>query len=571
MADIKTKDAIKGTIKTIDKVADVSARMKQAYISTKDKAETSTHSNEASANEYATDRVQSGSETIIRNTVYQADKQGRRAFNHSKDNYYKAKDAVSRFKEQRNADSIKKQTLNRNGSNAIKTVQKADKAVKTRTVSNKTIKTTAKGTVKTTTKSVKTAETTAKTTVKTAQQTAKAAQKTAEASAKAAQKAAEAAKATAKAAVAATKAAVKATIAIIKAIIAAVKSLIAAIVAGGWVAVLIIVIICLVALIACSVYGIFFSGEDSGTGQTMRTAVTEINTAYEAQIDSIITSNLHDVLEESGSRAVWKEVLAVYSVKVNTDPDNPLEVATMDDEKKELLSEIFWEMNSIDYRTERKTETEVTERDDGHGNIVETEREVTRIYLYITVSHKTVEEMADMYNFNQEQRDYLTELLKDENNQLWSSVLYGISSGDGEIISVAVSQIGNVGGMPYWSWYGFGSRVEWCACFVSWCANECGYIDSGVIPKYALCDAGVDWFKERSQWLDGNEEPSPGMIIFFDWQYDGLDGNSDHTGIVEKVEDGMVYTIEGNSGDTCRECSYPIGYFEILGYGAPAY
>lgn len=571
MADIKTKDAIKGTIKTIDKAADVSARMKQAYISTKDKAETSTHSNEASANEYATDKVQSGSETVVRNTVYQADKQGRRAFNRTKDNYNKAKDAVSRFKEQRNADSIKKQTLNHNGSNAIKTVQKADKAVKTRIVGNKTIKTTAKGTVKTTTKSVKTAEATAKTTVKTAQQSAKAAQKTAEASAKAAQKAAEAAKATAKAAVAATKATVKATIAIIKAIIAAVKSLIAAIAAGGWVAVLIIVIICLVALIACSVYGIFFSGEDSGTGQTMRTAVTEINTAYEAQIDSIITSNLHDVLEESGSRAVWKEVLAVYSVKVNTDPDNPLEVATMDDEKKELLSEIFWEMHSIDYRTERKTETEVTERDDGHGNIIESEREVTRIYLYITVSHETVEEMADMYNFNQEQRDYLTELLRDENNQLWSSVLYGISSGDGEIVSVAVSQIGNVGGMPYWSWYGFGSRVEWCACFVSWCANECGYIDSGVIPKYALCDAGVDWFKDRSQWLDGNEEPSPGMIIFFDWQYDGLDGSSDHTGIVEKVEDGMVYTIEGNSGDTCRECSYPIGYFEILGYGAPAY
>lgn len=108
MADIKTKDAIKGTIKTIDKAADVSARMKQAYISTKDKAETSTHSNEASANEYATDRVQSGSETIVRNTVYQADRQGRRAFNHTRDNYNKAKDAVSRFKEQRNADSIKK-------------------------------------------------------------------------------------------------------------------------------------------------------------------------------------------------------------------------------------------------------------------------------------------------------------------------------------------------------------------------------------------------------------------------------------------------------------------------------
>ena len=128
----------------------------------------------------------------------------------------------------------------------------------------------------------------------------------------------------------------------------------------------------------------------------------------------------------------------------------------------------------------------------------------------------------------------------------------------------------------YWSWYGFNSRVEWCACFVSWCANKCGYIDAGVIPKYAGCVWGVEWFKERGQWLDNSAEPSPGMIIFFDWDNPGgssgpQDRQSDHTGIVEKVEDGRVWTIEGNSGDSCRGKSYPIGYYEILGYGAPAY
>lgn len=132
--------------------------------------------------------------------------------------------------------------------------------------------------------------------------------------------------------------------------------------------------------------------------------------------------------------------------------------------------------------------------------------------------------------------------------------------------------MGNVGGQPYWSWYGFGGRVEWCACFVSWCANECGYIDTGIIPKYAGCVNGVQWFKERCQWLDNTAEPSPGMIIFFDWDDEnGQDGESDHTGIVEKVEDGRVWTIEGNSGDSCREKSYSIGYYEILGYGTPAY
>ena len=191
---------------------------------------------------------------------------------------------------------------------------------------------------------------------------------------------------------------------------------------------------------------------------------------------------------------------------------------------------------------------------------------------YITVSHKTADEMAAQYGFNEEQKEYLAELLADENNSLWSQVLYGITGTDDQIVTVALSQIGTMGGDPYWSWYGFNSRVEWCACFVSWCANECGYIDAGVIPKYAGCVNGVQWFKDRGQWLDNSAEPAPGMIIFFDWADEsGQDGLSDHTGIVQKVENGRVYTVEGNSGDSVRQNSYPIGYYEILGYGAPAY
>ena len=140
------------------------------------------------------------------------------------------------------------------------------------------------------------------------------------------------------------------------------------------------------------------------------------------------------------------------------------------------------------------------------------------------------------------------------------------------IVEVAASQIGNVGGEPYWSWYGFTERVEWCACFVSWCANKCGYISSCIIPKFSGCINGVDWFKDRGQWIGNSFEPSPGMIIFFDWDdEDGQDGNADHVGIVEKVENGRVYTIEGNTSDSCRQRSYPVGYYQILGYGIPAY
>jgi len=162
--------------------------------------------------------------------------------------------------------------------------------------------------------------------------------------------------------------------------------------------------------------------------------------------------------------------------------------------------------------------------------------------------------------------------LSPEYATLWNSALYGITASDTAIVDVARSQIGNVGGQPYWSWYGFNTRVAWCACFVSWCSNECGYIENGIIPKYSYCPTGADWFKQRGQWAERDITPEPGMIIFFDWaSRGGQDGVTDHTGIVEKVEDGRVYTIEGNSGNACREKSYPIGWYEIYGYGIPQY
>lgn len=136
--------------------------------------------------------------------------------------------------------------------------------------------------------------------------------------------------------------------------------------------------------------------------------------------------------------------------------------------------------------------------------------------------------------------------------------------GNQAIVQVALSQEGNVGGQPYWSWYGFDSRVEWCACFVSWCAEQCGYIDAGIIPKFSLCSDGVNWFASRGQFQDGSYVPVAGDIIFFDWQGNG---DVDHVGIVESVVNGRVNTIEGNSGDTCRRRSYSIGYDGIYGYG----
>ncbi len=570
MADIKTKDAVKGTIKTIDKAAIAGQRMKQAYVQTKEKAEHATHAQENSAEEYASDRLEGGADSLTHEAVYQFDKQGRKGVEATKQNISKAKDGIRKFKEKRAAETLKNQSVRTPRNKSVKAVQETQKTVKqtVRSSGKKTIKTVGKGSAKTAQKTVKTAEQTTKTSIKTTKQAAKAAQKTAQATAKAAQRAAQAAKATAKAVATGIKVAVKTTIAAVKAIIAATKALIAAIAAGGWIAVVVIIVICLIALLLGSVFGIFFSGEDSGTGMSMQTVVQEINTEYDTKLQAEKDAVSYDVLEMSGSRAVWKDVLAVYAVKTNTDENNPQEVATMDDSKKQILKDIFWEMNQISSRTESKTETQITERDDGHGNIVQTETTVTHTYLYITVSHKTVDEMAVQYDFNQEQNNYLVELLKDENNSMWSAVLYGISYSDGEIVTVALSQVGNMGGEPYWSWYGFNSRVEWCACFVSWCANECGYIDTGVIPKFAGCVNGAQWFKDKGQWQDGSAEPVPGMIIFFDWE---SDGETDHVGIVQKVENGIVYTVEGNSGDSCRVNQYSVGHYQIYGYGVPQY
>ena len=115
----------------------------------------------------------------------------------------------------------------------------------------------------------------------------------------------------------------------------------------------------------------------------------------------------YDELEMSESRAAWKEVLAIYAVAVNTDPINPQEIVTMNDTKKQLLTNIFWEIHAISSRTEKKTETQIVETDDGNGNVVQKEVTVTTTCLYITVSYKTAEEMVQQHAFTQEQKDYL--------------------------------------------------------------------------------------------------------------------------------------------------------------------
>lgn len=135
---------------------------------------------------------------------------------------------------------------------------------------------------------------------------------------------------------------------------------------------------------------------------------------------------------------------------------------------------------------------------------------------------------------------------------------------DVPIVNMAYKQIGNHGGAPYWSWYGFGGRVAWCACFVSWCEDQLGYLSNNMGPKFAVTTDGINWFKARDQWHDGSETPEAGDLVFFDWEQNGWD---DHVGIVAGTSDDRIYTIEGNSTDMCRIKSYEIGDKVLVGYG----
>lgn len=191
-----------------------------------------------------------------------------------------------------------------------------------------------------------------------------------------------------------------------------------------------------------------------------------------------------------------KGVLAVYTVKTNGDPDEPMEVATVDDKKVAIMRSVFWEMNVNTYSLDTVSMQEDVLGDDGLTT-GETAA-VSTTALRITVSHKTPEEMAVRYGFSDQRKKQLAELLKPEYHSLWNALIYGITTiGNGSMIEIAAIQNGIVGGEPYWIWYGFGNRVEWCACFVSWVAEQCGCIDVGIIPRFAWCPAGVQWFRNR--------------------------------------------------------------------------
>ena len=591
MADIKTRDAVKGTIKTIDKAAIASERMKSAYVGIKEKAEQGYYADENSATEYAADRISYAADRVKDEGIHQFNKQGQKAVKTTQENIGKAKDKISDFKQSRGVKAAEQKVAQnmseqyglqiRHGaasrssapdvsqtakSQLIKTRQQGQKMIKT-TARNaeKAVKATAKGTVKTTEKGIKTAQATSKAAIKTTETSVKTAQAAAKASVKTAQKAAQVAKATAKATAEATKATVRATIAAVKAIIAGTKALISALIAGGWIAVVIILI---VVLLGCAVS--LFGG---GSGSNAYTPVSAEVEAYEPFIQKYakqygipeyVELIKAVMMQESGGRGLDPMQAAEGSFNTRyphepngiKDPEYSIECGVQELKAALISAEVE---NPIDME---HIKFALQGYNFGNGYISWAKTNYGGYSYANAVEFSTMQASRlgwDSYGDTQ----YPAHVLR--------YYPYGrafTSGGNQAIVEVALTQLGNEGGQPYWSWYGFEGRVEWCACFVSWCADQCGYIESGIIPKFAGCVDGANWFKGNGQWQDRNYEPQAGNIIFFDWEGDG---ETDHVGIVEKCENGVVYTVEGNSGDACRQNQYTVGSSSIYGYGVPAY
>lgn len=380
MADIKVKDIAKKGVKTINKAVVQTERFKDNIVRTKEKAE-ETVSNDINSNEYASNKIKFATDRAFDESVNQFNKQGQKSFMKTKENYQKSKAKIKQLKKK------------------IKDKRK----------------------VKSTVKNTKTA-------IKTSKEVAKKTEKTAKETIKASKRAMQIAKETAKRTAQGVKVAVKATISAIKAIIAGTKSLVAAIVAGGWVAVIVIIVICLVALMCSSIFGIFFSSQKTSANSiTMNTVVAECNQEFSDKLQSIQDSNPHDDYVLEGSMASWKDVLTVYTIK-QSNGVNQQDVMTIDDNKKNVIKQIFWDMNSL---TSEVKDEMVTEQG---TNADEMPKQVQKKVLHIKINTKTLEQMKNDYHFSPAQNKQLAELTDNKYASLWNGVIYGATD-SGEYVN----------------------------------------------------------------------------------------------------------------------------------------
>lgn len=467
MKEIKTRDTVKD-IRTLDRAANVADKLKNTYVRTKEQTE----QNGSDSVSYAEDRTTESAQNVTHEAGYKLHHQGKRLAEKTRQKIKERnarEDAPEPEQPEAKGESLKAQQQNTTTSKAstsshephvsqrnppdytahgrdfardsarwrtehpvsdyagketrqgVRTVERGIKQnVRT---SEKVVKTSARGSVKTAQRSVKTAEQSSKVAVKTSQTATMAARKMAQATMKASQKAAQAARIAAKAVTVTAKNAAKATVATVKAVITAVKGLVTFIVVGGWIAIAVIVVIAVVGVVFCSPLGIFASEQGYEDNLSMPEVVAQINSEFSQKIDDIIADTPHDtlIINNEGTASMvanWSEVLAVYAVKATSDPESPVEVATLDQTKTDMLRTVFWDMNSIAYDTDT-VEHEETTTELVNGESVETTTTTYETILTISVSYKTYTDMIAEYGFGAQQVEQLDELMKPEYQELF--------------------------------------------------------------------------------------------------------------------------------------------------------
>lgn len=427
MSEIEIKKVAEKTLKTADNLGIATEKAKGITLKAKEKVSESVSDNSESPVNYAVDKVQNNAKNISEDAIYLFNKQGKKSVNKTVKNIKKLEQSIEEVRAKR---KIKKYKSKVNNPDRY-TPKAQTETVKTDDIVSKNTPKNTQNKVHTAS-SIKTKETVSA--VKSNQPIINVSKQSAKDTAKAINKSSQIAKETAKQSAKGAKKAARATKRAIKAMIESTKALVNAIIAGGWVSVVIIILICLVAALCSSFYGIFFSSETSQSGMNITSVIQQINNEFDDKIDEIKSSSSFDGVEIIGSRSNWKDVLSIYAVKTTTDENNPMEIATVDENKKAILTSIFWDMNKISKSVETRTETITKESTDEQGNKIETTKQVEKKYLVITLSGKTADDMANSYSFNDTQKKYLAELMSDKNNKLWASLIYnigGVSGGSG--------------------------------------------------------------------------------------------------------------------------------------------
>lgn len=375
MADIKTKDLNKKDIKVLNKAVVGTEKLKDNLVVTKQKIANDINTKD-SAYESGSDTIIGTSEYISNKVVKETPKIGNKNVNITKDNIAKSKEKLKAIKEKHN-------------------LRKTSKKVKGA----------GKG-------------------IKDSKKVAKDAQKIARNSVKNAKKSYQIAKETAKKTIQTTKAVIKATISTIKLAISGTKALISALIAGGWIVLVIVIVICMIGLLCSSIFGIFLSGsKTSSDAITVTDVIAECNQEFSNKLQTIQDQNPHDDYVLDGNMASWKDVLIIYTVK-QSNGLNQQEVVTMDNNKKTIFKQVFWDMNEV--TSEVKNET-VTEQG---ANALEPPKQVQKKVLHIKITSKNMEEMKTKYYLNAMQLDQIKELSDEQYASLWSGVIYGSEEGE---------------------------------------------------------------------------------------------------------------------------------------------